>query len=112
MVRSRSALHPCSPDQAVLVADGLHRASNYVALLRGAVAELRQAPSDLPVCFAFFEEFHDQPLHLLSPGEVEERTNRGGDLEGSAQPTLPHDARLDLVGGDPAEDDLLDQAAQ
>jgi hypothetical protein len=49
-------------------------------------AHLRQGPGDLPVRVALLEELHDQPLHLLGSGEVAERADRGGNLEGRIVP--------------------------
>jgi hypothetical protein len=94
------------------VADGLYRAwYNVLLLLRGAMAQLCQAPGDLLICVALLKELDNQPLHLLGSGKIGQRADRSGNLKRRGLSTLPHDTRQDQVGGDPTDYNLLDQAA-
>ena len=67
---------------------------------------------DLPIRLPLPGHAHDRLLHLAGRRQAGQGVHRHRDLRGGRVAAPPDDPRLDRVGGNAADDDLVDQAAE
>ena len=99
-------------EESMAQTNNLDRADQYDGPLRRAVALSSQVLGNLSIRLTLSGHPHNRLFHRAGRRQASQGVHRNRDLRGSRVAPLPDDPRLNRVGGDASDDDLVDQAAE
>ena len=99
-------------EESMAQTNNLDRADQHDGPLRRAVALSGKVLGDLSIRLPLSGHPHNRLFHLAGRRQAGQGVHCNRDLRGSRVAPLPDDPRLNRVGGNASDDDLVDQAAE